>query len=167
MNWGRIKGLTPMEAAKNELIKTIRALPNNQGFYLQVVAFSHYSRKMWSAPREVTPSTKMQAIAWVSRLYAWGGTSPWRGIDEAIQSSNVDQIIVLSDGWTNTSGRCFHNGRYYTYSQCYKDYNDQVRASKPEGTVQIDAISLRNDFCSRGWMGQLSSNNSGTCKHIN
>ena len=45
MNWGRIKGLTPMEAAKNELIKTIRTLPNDQGFYLKVVAFSHYSRK--------------------------------------------------------------------------------------------------------------------------
>ena len=167
MNWGRIKGLTPMEAAKNELIKTIRTLPNDQGFYLNVVAFSHYSRKMWNAPREVTSSTKMQAIAWVSRLRAWGGTYPWRGIDQAIQSSNVEQIVVLSDGWTSTRGRCFHNGRYYNFSQCYKDYNDQVRASKPEGTVQIDAVSLRNDFCSRGWMGQLSSNNSGTCKHIN
>ena len=33
--------------------------------------------------------------------------------------------------------------------------------------MSADAISLRNDFCSRGWMGQLSSNNSGTCKHIN
>ena len=40
MNWGRIKGLTPMEAAKNELIKTIRTLPNDQGFYLNVVALA-------------------------------------------------------------------------------------------------------------------------------
>ena len=167
MNWGRIKGQTPMEAAKSELIKTIRALPVNQGFKLNVVAFNHYSRKMWNVPREVTPSSKMQAITWVSRLRAGGGTRPWNGINDAIQSSEVEQIIVLSDGWTSTSGRCFHNGRYYTFAECYKDYNDQIRATKPEGTVQIDSISLRNDFCSRGWMGQLASVNQGNCKHIN
>ena len=31
-----------------------------------------------------------------------GGTYPWRGSDQAIQSSNVEQIVVLSDGWTST-----------------------------------------------------------------
>ena len=63
---------------------------------------------------------------------------------------------MLSDGWTSTRGRCFHNGRYYNFSQCYKDYNDQVRASKPEGTVQIDAVSLRNDFVLEvGWDNSL------------
>ena len=167
MNWGRIKGQTPMESAKNELINSIRALPVNQGFKLQVVAFNHWSRQMWSVPMEVTTSSKLYAISWVSRLRAGGGTNPWQGISEAIQNSEVEQIAVLSDGWTKTSGRCFNNGRYYSYSQCFKDYNDNVRATKDEGTVQIDSFSMRNDFCSSGWMGQLSSKNSGSCTHIN
>jgi len=166
MNWGRVKGKTPMEASKDELISSIRSLPIKQGFKLQVVAFNHYSRKMWPAPREVTGSTKMAAIAWVSRLRAGGGTNPWAGISEAMQSSEVEQIAVLSDGWTSTYGYCFHKRRYMRYSDCFKTYNDDVRATKPEGTVQIDSFSIRNDFCSRGWMGELASRNQGTCKHI-
>lgn len=167
MNWGKIKGVTPMEAAKNELISSIRALPVNQGFKLQVVAFNHWSRKMWSSPMEVTTSSKMYAISWVSRLRAGGGTNPWSGISEAIQNSEVQQIAVLSDGWTKTSGICFNNGKSYSYAQCFKDYNDSVRATKEEGTVQIDSFSMRNDFCSNGWMGELSSKNTGSCTHIN
>ncbi len=165
MSWVRIKGKTAMEAAKTELIKNINALQN--GVKLQVVAFNHYPRYAFnSGPQILDSNTRAQVIRFVSNLRAGGGTNPWNGLWQSMTSQDVSQVILMSDGWTSTSGTC--NGRYQKYADCYKDYNDNVRSKTAAGTVQIDTISLGNNLCSgSGWMGELSSKNGGKCNVIN
>lgn len=166
MNWGRLRGKRPMDVAKEELINNIQKL--NDGVKLQVYAFNSYSRPLFrNGPQVLNNKTRYDAIRWVSRLYAGGGTNPWAGVNQAIQSQDVGQMILMSDGWTSTYGYCQHLRRSMRYSDCFKDYNENVRSKTSEGTVQIDSVSIKNDFCSsRGWMGDLSSKNNGNCTVI-
>ena len=165
MNWGRIRNKRPMDVAKEELIKNIQKL--NNGVKLQVIAFNHYSRKLFPKPQVLNNRTRSDAIRWVSRLYAGGGTNPWAGVSESMQSQDVGQMILMSDGWTSTYGYCQHLRRRMLYSDCFKDYNDNVRSSTSTGTVQIDSVSIKNNFCAgNGWMGDLSSKNGGNCTVI-
>ncbi len=166
MNWGRIRGKRPMDVAKEELIKNIQKL--NDGVKLQVIAFNSYSRKLFrNGPQVLNNGTRYEAIRWVSRLYAGGGTNPWQGVSESMRSQDVGQMILMSDGWTRTSGYCQHLRRYMRYADCYKDYNDNVRSTTGTGPVQIDSVSINNNFCrSGGWMGELSSKNGGNCSVV-
>ena len=97
-----------------------------------------------------------------------------------MQSDKVSQITILSDGITRSQGRCFHNGKYMNYSQCYAEYNAK-RGQTNVGDVAIDSVSLGFDFCSgnntpywlryyqqfsKSWLGELASKNGGSCKHI-
>tara|TARA_E500000331_G_scaffold116412_1_gene113681 strand:- start:11116 stop:12498 length:1383 start_codon:yes stop_codon:yes gene_type:complete len=165
MNWGRIRNKRPMDVAKEELINNIQKL--NNGVKLQVIAFNHYSRKLFSSPQILNNRTRYEAIRWVSRLYAGGGTNPWAGVSESMKSQDVGQMILMSDGWTRTYGYCQHLGRYMKYSDCFKHYNDNVRSTTSTGTVQIDSVSIKNNFCAgNGWMGDLSSKNGGNCTVI-
>ena len=167
MSWGRIKGKDPMTVAKEELIKSLRALA--AGVEFQVIAFNHYSRPLFrGGPKAMDGGSRLQAINFVSNLRAGGGTNPWAGIQKSMESQSVGQIILMSDGWTSTSGPCKHlGGRYMKYSDCYKDYNDNVRSQTNTGTVQIDTVSIRNNFCTgSGWLGDLSKKNNGSCSVI-
>ena len=130
------------------------------------MAFNHYSRSLWpSGPKELDPSTRQQAIQFVSSLRAWGGTNPWNGLWQSMQSQDVTQIILISDGYTSSYGNC--NGRYQKYADCFSNYNKNVRANTAAGTVKIDSISLGYDFCSgSGWMGDVATKNNGKCSVI-
>ena len=164
MGWCYVKGKNCMDAAKEEVIRSVRGLAD--GVKLQVVAFNHYSRSLWpSGPKELDPATRQQAIQFVTSLRAGGGTNPWAGLWTSMQSQDVTQIILISDGYTSSSGSC--NGRYQRYADCFRDYNKNVRANTAAGTVKIDSISLGYDFCSgSGWMGDVSTKNNGKCSVI-
>ena len=164
MGWCYVKGKNCMEAAKDEVIRNIRGL--SDGVKLQVVAFNHYSRSLWpSGPKELDPATRQQAVQFVSNLRAGGGTNPWNGLWKSMQSQDVTQIILISDGWTNTSGYC--NGKYQRYADCFEKYNKNVRANSAAGTVKIDSVSLGFDFCRPGgWMGEVAAKNNGKCSVI-
>ena len=182
--WSRnSKGQILMEVAKEKLINQLRAIPTNQGFILQVYKFNSYSQPMYSrGPQPFTPSNKQYSIQWVSRLRAGGGTNPWAGLSQAMQSDQVSQITILSDGITPASGRCFHNGKNMSYAQCFAEYNAK-RGQTSAGDVAIESVSLGYDFCSGNslpswfsyykrygysgsWLGELASKNGGSCKHI-
>ena len=116
-----------MEAAKDEVIRNIRGL--SDGVKLQVVAFNHYSRYLWpSGPKELDPATRQQAVQFVSNLRAGGGTNPWNGLWKSMQSQDVTQIILISDGYTSTSGYC--NGRNQRNADCFQKYNKDIRADR-------------------------------------
>ncbi len=181
--WSRnSKGQILMELAKEKLINQLRALPTNQKFVLQIYKFNSYSVPMFrGGPQELDARKKQYAIQWVSRLRAGGGTNPWGGLSQAMQNDKVSQITILSDGITNNTGRCFHNGRNMKFSECFAEYNAQ-RAQTSAGDVAIDSVSLGYDFCSGNtvpwwlsrygsrfsptWLGELASKNNGSCKHI-
>ena len=169
MGWIRIKGKTAMEAAKEETIKMLKCLKD--GVKLQVIAFHSSGISAFPGKNTVTvnASTRAQAISFVSSLRAWGGTRPWNDLTRGIQDVNVDQAVLLSDGWTNTGGYCFHTRRYEAYSSCYQKYNTDVRDKDPKFTskLRIDTLSIGNNFCSgSGWLGDLASKNEGNCTLI-
>ena len=182
--WSRnSKGQILMEVAKEKLINQLRAIPTNKDFVLQIYKFNGSSVPLFSGgPQKYTPTKKQRAIQWVSRLRAGGGTSPWAGLNQAMQSDQVSQITILSDGITQSKGRCFHNGKYMKYSDCYAQYNAK-RGQTNAGDVAIESVSLGYDFCSGNslpswfsyykrygydgsWLGELASKNGGSCKHI-
>ncbi len=176
MNRGKLKGKTPLIAVKEELIKSIQSLEN--GVFYQIVAFADYSEKLFKAgPQKVTPSSRIKGIEWVRNLRADGYTKPWSGLFESLESQSVGQIILLSDGHpTRTSGWCKYYGGYMSYADCFKYYNENVRAKTTTGKVKVDTISVRFNFCAKyggdhprlgdGWMGDLSSKNNGNCSVI-
>ena len=167
MSWGKINGKMPMEAAKDETIKMLNCLKD--GVKLQVIGFNHTQSYCFPNTTTVTSSTRNQAINCVSKMRAWGGTSPWGGLTKAVQDKNVGQVILLSDGWTNTSGYCFHTRRYEPYADCYQKYNADIRDKDQSynGKVRFDTLSIGNNFCSgSGWLGQISSKNEGNCTLI-
>ena len=73
----------------------------------------------------------------------------------------------MSDGWTRTTSYCKYTKRNEKIADCLKYYNDNVRSKTSTGTVSIDTVSIKNDFCrSGGWMGELSAKNQGNCSVI-
>ncbi len=166
--WSRnSKGQILMEVAKEKLINQLRAIPTDQDFVLQIYKFNSSSVPLFNGgPQKYTPKNKQKAIQWVSRLEAGGDTDPWGGLDQAMQSNQVSQITILSDGYTPSSGRCFHNRKNMKYSDCYAEFNAK-RGQTNAGDVAIESVSLGDDFCSgNSWLGELASKNGGSCKHI-
>ena len=169
MGYVRIKGKSAMESAKEETIKILRCLKD--GVKLQVIAFDSSGKSAFPGQTDVTvnSNTRQKAINFVSSLRHGGGTRPWNDLTRAMQDVNVDQTVLLSDGWTNTGGYCFHTRRYQSYSSCYQKYNTDVRATDPKFTskMRIDTISIGNNFCQgSGWLGDLASKNEGDCSLI-
>ena len=163
MGWCYVKGKNCMTAAKEEVIRSINGL--SDGVKLNVVAFNHYSRYLWPQSKSLDPATRAEAIKFVNSLRAGGGTNPWAGLWKSMQSQDVTQIILISDGYTSSSGYC--NGGFRRYSDCFADYNKNVRANTAAGTVKIDSISLGYDFCAgSGWMGDVATKNNGKCSVI-
>ena len=79
----RIQGKIPIEAVKDQLIKSIANLRN---INFQVIAFGTNDIKMWDKPRLATPVNRSKAIKWVSELSAYQlDTKPSSAIKKAIE----------------------------------------------------------------------------------
>ena len=145
------------------------------GVVFQIDAFNWSSTLAFPNSVKMNSANRRKAVDFVSRIRAGGGTRPWSGMDKAIQSNDVEQVVLLSDGWTSTYGRCIHTGRYERYSDCYQKFNNDVRnnpnqtfnSTKYDNDVIIDTLSIGNNFCAgNGWLGDLSSKNNGKCSWI-
>ena len=83
---------------------------------------------------------------------------------KSIQDQNVSQIILISDGYTSSSGTCMN--RYQKYADCFAQYNKQ-REGVGWDPVKVDSISIGLDFCKTGgWMGEISNKTNGKCNVI-
>ena len=171
----RIQGKIPIEAVKDQLIKSIANLRNIK---FQVIAFGTNDIKMWDKPRLATSVNRSKAIKWVSELSAYQlDTKPSSSIKKAIEDLDTDQIIILSDGIpSNLRPYCDSKNSYYSIDACMTEYNDELRKNTKVGTARIDTISLainNSSFqtCngwinSYNWMGRLASANGGKCSVI-
>ena len=162
MNWGRIKGKPPIDALKEELIRSLQVI--DDGVFYQIVAFSNTSKKLFqSGPKEMNSLTRAQGIQWVLKLKADGWTNPWNGLLESIESAEVGQIILVSDGEPqDLIGWCPYTNKSQKYIDCIKHHNDNGR----NNSVQIDTISMKNNYCAKGWLGIFASQNRGNCSLI-
>ena len=173
--WRRIQGKIPIEAVKDQLIKSIANLRNTK---FQVIAFGTNDIKMWDKPRLATSVNRSKAIKWVSELSAYQlDTKPSSSIKKAIEDLDTDQIIVLSDGIpSNLRPYCDSKNSYYSIDACMTEYNEEQRKNTKVGTARIDTISLAIDngsfqtcnhwYNAYNWMGRLASANGGKCNVI-
>ena len=171
----RIQGKIPIEAVKDQLIKSIANLRNSK---FQVIAFGRYDYKMWDKPRFATSENRLKAIKWVSELSAYQlETKPSSAIKKAIEDVDTDQIIILSDGIpSNLRPWCDSQGRSYSIDSCMTEYNEEKRKDAQGGSARIDTISLAIDngtfqtcnhwYNAYNWMGRLASANGGKCSVI-
>ena len=171
----RIQGKIPIEAVKDQLIKSIANLRNIK---FQVIAFGTNDIKMWDKPRLATSVNRSKAIKWVSELSAYQlDTKPSSSIKKAIEDLDTDQIIILSDGIpSNLRPYCDSKNSYYSIDACMTEYNDELRKNTKVGTARIDTISLAIDngsfqtcnhwYNAYNWMGRLASANGGKCNVI-
>ena len=171
----RIQGKIPIEAVKDQLIKSISNLRNSK---FQVIAFGRYDYKMWAKPRLATSENRSKAIKWVRELNAYQlETKPSSAIKKAIDDLDTDQIIILSDGIpSNLMPWCDGRGRSYSIDSCMTEYNNEKRKDTLGGSVRIDTISLAIDngtfqtcnhwYNAYNWMGRLASANGGKCSVI-
>ena len=154
MGWS-FQGSTFMDIAKEHATNQIQAIPVNSDYMLQVYSFGWTSTPVFqNGPMLVTGAVKQKAIDFVSGLNANGGTFPFAGLTDGIQKEHVEQMIILSDGVAYDKGQCFHNNRYYTFAECFADYNTKIRTrhvsipAYKKVEVKVDTISLKYDFCS-------------------
>ncbi len=154
MGWS-FQNRTFLDVAKEEAIDQIRRIPVNSGYMLNVYKFSNWSTPVFpNGPMLVTNVTKQKAIDFITGLRASGGTRPFDGLVDGIQKEHVEQMIILSDGVAYDKGQCFHNNRYYTFAECFADYNTKIRTrhvsipAYKKVEVKVDTISLKYDFCS-------------------
>ncbi len=171
----RIQGKIPIEAVKDQLIKSIANLRNIK---FQVIAFGTNDIKMWDEPRLATSVNRSKAIKWVSELSAYQlDTKPSSSIKKAIEDLDTDQIIILSDGIpSNLRPYCDSKNSYYSIDGCMTEYNNEKRKNTEVGTARIDTISLAIDngsfqtcnhwYNAYNWMGRLASANGGKCNVI-
>ncbi len=90
-------GESRMEVAKRELAKAIKALDDNALF--NIAPFSG-GVESWSDEGIATSkkATREDALEYVSRLGAGGGTNLYGSLEFGFQDLDVDTIFVLSDG---------------------------------------------------------------------
>jgi hypothetical protein len=110
----QVPGGTRLEIAKNQLARTIRALPRDTRF---AVLFYGFGSEVW--PRDETligaePENKEAAITWFSRLDPLGGTPMFDALHRALtyartlgakdpaERDGADTIFLLSDGRPTT-----------------------------------------------------------------
>ncbi len=176
-------GKTLMALAKEKLISQIKDLPLGQDFFLQVYKYNGNSYPVFrNGPQRLNATNKTQAIRFVEAIpdYPSGSTNPFGGLQQSIKDSNVNQIIILSDGITRSKGYCQYTKRDMEYSECFNEIN-KLRDTTPAGNVAIDTISLGFDFCSGNvpqyqwltrygynlsWLGELSTKNNGNCTYV-
>lgn len=141
-------GETRIERAKAELSKAIQALPTGTRFNL--VTFSG-GVGMWSEDRldEMGEPDREDALEWVSRLGALGGTNLYGGLLEAMSDPSVDTLVVLSDGEPSV-GDLIDPGAI----------REDIAARNAERNIRIHTIALGGNLEILEWLAADSGGNS-------
>ncbi|MEM8713892.1 MAG: hypothetical protein AAGG01_23355, partial [Planctomycetota bacterium] len=89
---------TRMDVAKRELKTAIESLPSNALFNVVPFSGSAMSWMEGGLAASATESAKLEALLYVSRLDALGGTNLYDALAFAFDDPDVDTIYLLSDG---------------------------------------------------------------------
>jgi HEAT repeat protein len=92
-----VRGRPRIEVAKGELQRCLEQLQDNSLFNI-IVFSSDVERWLDGGIAESNASAKEEAMEFVERLGAGGGTNIFAALEEAFRDQDVDSIFVLSDG---------------------------------------------------------------------
>ena len=109
-------------------------------------------------------NTRQSAIDFVLSLSSgdprdWGGTMPWRSLDQAFTDGITDTVYFLSDGKPNydQDSGSWRSDDYETVADHYAGLN-ATRVSGGKRSIKINSTSVGLDS---EWMQLLSSRTSG------
>ena len=168
----RICSFTRMEALQHEMVDIIQNLPD--ATKMGLASFStdgRHNNKTWdlseSSLVELGPAnsnTRQSAIDFVLSLSSgdprdWGGTMPWRSLDQAFTDGITDTVYFLSDGKPNydQDSSTWRSSDYETVANYYAALN-ATRVSGGKRSIKINSTSVGLDS---EWMQLLSSKTSG------
>ncbi len=137
-------GETRIEKAKAQLTAAIQALP--QGTRFNLVTFSG-GVGIWNEDTldEIGEPDRADALEWVNRLGALGGTNLYEGLMEAMADPAVDTIVLLSDGLPSV-GDLIDSG----------EIRDDIAARNLERNIRIHAIALGGNLEVLEWLAKDS-----------
>ena len=145
--YSNIPGDTRMEKAKKELAKAIKALPD--GTHFNIISFSGGIGSWWDEPlAEMGEPDRKDALEWVDRLGAGGGTNLYEGLLEAMDDPSVDTIVVLSDGVPSV-GALIDPGAI----------REDIDARNRERNIRIHTIALGGNLQILEWLAEDSGGN--------
>jgi len=158
MAWGNNR----MGNAKRELLSAIEGCLDTDR--INVIAFDHRVMKFRNSNELniLNSSNRRDINNFIGTFRPMGGTYPWDAVNEIIQNSRVNRLVVLTDGGTSTYGTCFFNGQYMKFADCYSEYN---RIRRPGRMMTINSVAL--DTSCTLWLGELSTKNGGSCIEAN
>jgi len=168
----RICSFTRMEALQHEMVDIIQNLPD--ATKMGLASFSTDGRrnnKTWDLSEnslvELGPAnseTRQSAIDFVLSLSSgdpryWGGTMPWRSLDQAYADGITDTVYFLSDGKPNKdqNSNNWTSSDYETVADYYAGLN-ATRVTNGNRSIKINSTSVGLDS---EWMQLLSSKTSG------
>ncbi|WP_435313705.1 VWA domain-containing protein [Cellulophaga fucicola] len=93
------KEATKLGAVKRKLIPAIKGLPDGKKFL--VFSYNDNVTKQSTAFRVADNSSRTSSNIFVQNLKAGGGTDTLKGLLEALSTSNVEEIVLMSDGLPN------------------------------------------------------------------
>lgn len=93
------KESTKLGAVKRILIPTIKGLPDNKKF--AVFAFESDVRKESRNFKIASNTARTTSSLFVTNLKAGGGTNTLKGLQQALSTNEVQEIILMSDGLPN------------------------------------------------------------------
>ncbi|MEM1109639.1 MAG: VWA domain-containing protein [Planctomycetota bacterium] len=110
-------------AARFELIKSIRSLREHESFY--VIFYSSGATPMPGDKLvSATPKNQQEQIDWIRSISVGGSTNPTEALEIALNEIKPDTIWLLSDGQFNVS------------------VADTIRGLNPRARVQINTIAF-------------------------
>jgi len=89
-------GLWRLDVAKKELTRALEAM--DLGSLYNIVTFSSDADPWQDGVSELTEESLAEAVTFVKRLRAGGGTNIYRAIEYGFEDTRVDTIFLLSDG---------------------------------------------------------------------
>lgn len=142
------KSRTRLDAAKDELVRVLGALPRDATF--NIVAFSTSPR---AYERQLVPARAKQiesAKKWVRALVAKGATNIFDSVDLALSMDGVESIFVLTDGGPST-------GLYTDMDKI----REVVRRKNRDRRIRIHTISTGGGKRARSFLEKLAEENWG------
>lgn len=139
----RAEGTTRLEVAKSELANVLRAFPLEDLF--NIVFFESTVRQWQDELTVMSDDSRADAIAYIGRQRAAGGTAVYDGILRAMEDDLVDTIYLLTDG-APTAGRI-------TNAQ---QIRSEIRRMNSVRKVQINTISIGQESQLLRWLAEDS-----------
>ena len=172
----RICALTRMEALISEMTMILEQLPNNTKVGITAFSSGNYkNNKEWDASKDGLvrlgdEGQRNSAISFVNKLddyrvTSWGGTDPWKAIQQAFDDTETDTLYLMSDGRPNKdrNGGNWSSWDHQSTADYYAGENNNRQHNGEDRALIVNSTSLGLES---PWLEKLSEQTQGYYNQI-